>query len=76
MLSAQIVNAAYAEIFYFLGTIFFLSPCNFFFSYMIVFVTKFVTAVTNFVIRVRKFVTCITNFVIKTFLYDRKKMLA
>ena len=38
-----------------------------------IFITKFVTSVTNFVICIRNFVTRITKFVIKIILADRKK---
>ena len=40
-----------------------------------VFITKFVTLVTNFVIHVRNFVTSVTNFVIKNICADSEKSL-
>ena len=40
-----------------------------------VFITKFVTSVTNFVIHVRNFVTSVTNFVIKNICADSEKSL-
>ena len=40
---------------------------------MTVFITKFVTLVTNFVIHVSKFVICVTNFVTNSFCAEREK---